>query len=271
MRCTCTDTPTAQVTYYDLLDRVELASAFSWRAAAALLAKAAATRKLPLPQACIRGSAVLTFTRDEPPLLLRHTERLELTAVFAAGRARNRRVTRDLLTFLEGGRRPPCTAPDAWDATLVERLRVRSVPGMGQFDIDGLNDTDRGRFLDDVSAVLGFATIVVLTFGAAAAALLAGACTRCGYRRLLCADASIALFTLSQTSASALRRWARSRETARTAGASACGDGGCCWRARLARTTDEVLMCAGGPQLTQGVAWARCCRTAAQSCPARAA
>ena len=139
---------------------------------------------------------MLTFTRDEPPLLLRHTERLELTAVFSAGRARNRRVTRDLLTFLEGGRRPPRTAPDAWDATLVERLRVRSVPGMGQFDIDGLNDTDRGRFLDDVSAVLGFATIVVLTFGAAAAALLAGAGARYGYRAACCAltQASPALF-----------------------------------------------------------------------------
>ena len=162
-----------QVAFYDLLDRVEIASAFSWRAAAALLAKAAATGKLPLPQACIRGTSVLTFTRDDPPLLARHAERLELTAVFAAGRARNRRVTRDLLAFLEDGRRPPGTAPDAWDATLAERLRVRDVPGMGQFDVDGLSSEDRGRFLDDVSAVLGFGTIVMLTFGAALAAFLA--------------------------------------------------------------------------------------------------
>jgi len=172
------------VSFYDLLDRVGVASAFSWRAAFTLLARAAATRKLPLPHACIRGTAVLTFaaagdTRSEgdghasPPLLLRHVERLELTPVFAAGRARNRRVTRDLLSFLETGRRPPGTPPQDWDATLAERLRVRDVPGMGQFDVDGLTSEDRGRFLDDVSAVLGFATIVVLTFGVAAAALLA--------------------------------------------------------------------------------------------------
>ena len=82
-------------------------------------------------------------------------------------------MTRDLLSFLEDGRRPPGTAPDAWDASLAERLRVRDVPGMGQFDVDGLTSEDRGRFLDDVSAVLGFATIVMLTFGAALAAFLA--------------------------------------------------------------------------------------------------
>ena len=184
---------------------------------------------------------MLTFTRDEPPLLLRHTERLELTAVFSAGRARNRRVTRDLLTFLEGGRRPPRTAPDAWDATLVERLRVRSVPGMGQFDIDGLNDTDRGRFLDDVSAVLGFATIVVLTFGAAAAALLAGAYARVDIAA--CCALTQATPMLPQTSGSARRRWARPRATPTTAaGASACGADGC-WRARLAQTTDDDDVC----------------------------
>jgi hypothetical protein len=166
----CSAWPGMQVTFYDLLDRVDKPSSFSWRAALTLLARAAATRLLPLPQSCIRGTATLTFDRDGA--LVRHAERLELTPVFAAGRGRNRRVARDLLAFLDG-RRPPGTTPVDWDTTLRARLSLSQVPGMGQFDVDGLSADDRSRFFDDVSVLLTFATVLVLTFGAAAGALYA--------------------------------------------------------------------------------------------------
>ncbi len=160
-----------QVTFYDLLDRVERPSSFSWRAAFALLAKAAATRVLALPRACIRGAATLSFSRGDG-LLRRHAERLELTPVFSAGRARNRRVARDLLSVLDG-RRSPGTSPSDWDDSRAVRLNLRSVPGLGQFDVDGLTENDRGRLFDDVSALLTIATVGVLIFGAATAALYA--------------------------------------------------------------------------------------------------
>ena len=172
-----------QVTFYDLLDRVERPSAFSWRAAFALLAKAAATRVLPLPRACIRGAATLTFSRADG-LLRRHAERLELTPVFAAGRARNRRVARDLISFLDG-RRSPGTSPSDWDDARTVRLNLRSVPGLGQFDVDGLNENDKGRLFDDVSALLTLATAAVLIFGAATAALYADELQRNGALRAL--------------------------------------------------------------------------------------
>jgi hypothetical protein len=158
-----------RVTWYDLLDRVDKPSAFSWRAAAALLARAAATRVLPLPQARIRGAATLTFSEGA---LVRHAERLELTPVFASGRGRNRRVAQDLLAFLDG-RRPPGTTPPDWDVNLRSRLALRGIPGLGQFEIDGLNTEDRSRLFDDVSVVLTFATVLVLVFGAAVGALYA--------------------------------------------------------------------------------------------------
>jgi hypothetical protein len=172
-----------KVTFYDLLDRVELASAFSWRAAFSLLARAVATGVLPLPQACIRGTAALTFApadasgAGDTPQLLRHVERLELTPVFAAGRARNRRVARDLISFLDG-RRPPGTSQSEWDASMHTALSLQSVPGLGQFDIDGLTGDDRVRLFDDVSTLLTFATLLVLVFGAAVGALYADELSR---------------------------------------------------------------------------------------------
>lgn len=168
--------PGMRVTFYDLLDRVEMASSFSWRAAFALLARAASTGVLPLPQACICGTAELVFAPGGGALL-RHTERLELTPIFAAGRARNRRVARDLISFLDG-RRPPGTPQADWDATMHAQLSLQSVPGLGQFDVDGLTTDDRLRLFDDVSVVLTFATVLVLVFGASIGALYADELSR---------------------------------------------------------------------------------------------
>jgi hypothetical protein len=178
-----------KVTFYDLLDRVELPSSFSWRAAFGLLARAAATGVLPLPQACIRGTAALTFAPPDAsggggPLLVRHVERLELTPVFASGRARNRRVARDFISFLDG-RRPPGTSQSEWDATMHAALSLQSVPGLGQFDIDGLSGDDRVRLFDDVSALLTFSTLLVLIFGAAVGALYADELSRAAALRAL--------------------------------------------------------------------------------------
>ena len=176
-----------RLTFYDLLDRVDVASAFSWRAAAALLAKAIRTGVLPLPHACIRGTAALTFTRPAPgapPLLVRHAERIALVPFFASGRARNRRVARDLISFLDG-RRPPALGLSDWDDLRAERLNLRSVPGLGQWDIDGLSGDDRTRLFDDVSTLLTFATALVLLFGAAAAAVYSDELNRNGQLRAL--------------------------------------------------------------------------------------
>ena len=165
--------PGMRLTFYDLLDRVDVASAFSWRAAAVLLARALRTGVLPLPHACVRGTAALTFTRPAPgapPRLVRHAERISLVPFFASGRARNRRVARDLISFLDG-RRPPALGLSDWDDLRAERLNLRSVPGLGQFDVDGLSSDDRTRLFDDVSTLLTFATALVLLFGAAAAAV----------------------------------------------------------------------------------------------------
>ncbi len=54
---------------------------------------------------------------------------------------------------------------EAWDERIDVRLKWRLVPGMGQFDIDGLEDSeDRSELYADAIVVLAFSTIVLLTF-----------------------------------------------------------------------------------------------------------
>ena len=80
-------------------------------------------------------------------------------------RGENRRVCRDLLEFLDT-RKPPATSLEAWDDRITDCVRWSEVPGMGMFDVDGLEDvSDRSKVYDDAVAVLAFGTVVCLFFG----------------------------------------------------------------------------------------------------------
>jgi hypothetical protein len=78
---------------------------------------------------------------------------------------KNRRICRDLLEYLDC-RKPPNTSLEAWDNQITDCVRWAEVPGMGMFDVDGLEDEgDRARFYGDATAVLAFMTVVFLVFG----------------------------------------------------------------------------------------------------------
>ena len=168
--------PGMRIKYYDLLDRIDKVSFFSWKSLAALLTRALFSRELALPEAVINSTVIFEFAPSDsepssaeasaatPLVLSRIVERLELVPSFKRGGVRNRRVTKDLLAFLEG-RRPRGTPAVDWDALLWNELGLRAVPGMGQFDIEGLDDDARRNAVEGVGQLLAFATIIVITFG----------------------------------------------------------------------------------------------------------
>lgn len=47
----------------------------------------------------------------------------------------------------------------------MQSLQIDEVPGMGQFDIDGVNSEDRNNLYGDALAVMSFAFVIILSFG----------------------------------------------------------------------------------------------------------
>ena len=88
--------------------------------------------------------------------LAAHDETIDLIRHVNDGSVRNRRICRDLLEFLDA-RKPPATSLEAWDDRITDCVRWSEVPGMGMFDVDGLEDGDRAKVYDDAVAVLAFA------------------------------------------------------------------------------------------------------------------
>lgn len=47
----------------------------------------------------------------------------------------------------------------------MQSLQIDEVPGMGQFDIDGVDAQDRNTLYGDALAVMAFAFVIILSFG----------------------------------------------------------------------------------------------------------
>ena len=145
-----------RVTFFDLLDRYTQLSVFSWGKLFAALTRAVQTGELRLPEAAVTGRTLLTTDTDGR--VSRMEERLDLMPEFKAQRVRNRRVARDTADWFSEWR-------GMQDEDVSATLSPTAVPGMGQFDIDGLDPETQAQRIDDVGAVLGLATVVVLAVG----------------------------------------------------------------------------------------------------------
>jgi hypothetical protein len=192
--------PGVEVTTYDILDKMGELSRFSWRGLAALFWRAATRGEMRIPAALVRGASTLRFQTDEdedrrrrddhdhdrsdegetktltlntpepsqspPRVRLRaHDETVDLVRHVNAGDVRNRRVARDVLEFLDA-RKPPDTSLEAWDDAVEDAVRWRDVPGMGMFDVDGLEEAeDRAEMYADAVAVMAFGVVLLLVFG----------------------------------------------------------------------------------------------------------
>jgi hypothetical protein len=166
--------PGVTVEYYDILDRMDRRSRFTWRGLFDVFKTAALKKKMRVPYAKIKGTTRLRFQRapngdaEEPSTpsfsLLSTEETIELVGFINAERVQNKRLARDVLAFLDT-RKPPNVSLEAWDERVDTSLKWRLVPGMGQFDVDGLEDAqDRNEVFADAMVVLAFGTVVLLTF-----------------------------------------------------------------------------------------------------------
>ena len=156
--------------YYDILDRMDQRSRFTWRGLFGVFKTAALEKKMRVPHANIQGTARLRFRAEEDAggarlfSLLSTEETIDLVGHINAERVQNKRLARDVLAFLDA-RKPPNTSLEAWDARVDESVKWRLVPGMGQFDVDGLEDADdRNELFADAMVLLAFGTGVLLTF-----------------------------------------------------------------------------------------------------------
>ena len=64
-------------------------------------------------------------------------EKINLVRSVDSGVLKNRKLATDLLQFLDA-RKPNTVSLDDWNDLLISRINTKSIPGMGQFDIDGL-------------------------------------------------------------------------------------------------------------------------------------
>ena len=83
------------------------------------------------------------------------------------GVLKNRRLALDLLEFLDS-QKPSWWDLNDWNDQLVTKMRITQVPGMGQFDVDGLDSSQQSQLIEGTSKILGYATLIVLLFGVSA-------------------------------------------------------------------------------------------------------
>mmetsp|Transcript_12074 Transcript_12074/g.18069 ORF Transcript_12074/g.18069 Transcript_12074/m.18069 type:complete len:223 (-) Transcript_12074:53-721(-) len=119
------------------------------------------------PSKLIQLSPTQTASTEERRtwVLIEHKERLPLVAMMANGLLQNRRMARDLVEFLDADK-PNTLDVNEWNDVIVRNLNLKSVPGMGQFDIDGLESSQQEGLLRFSSQVLGAATAIVLILAA---------------------------------------------------------------------------------------------------------
>ena len=150
--------PGVKLTYFDILHREKFRSSFSWNALLRTLNILLTTGELRLPLAVILGTSELTFQRDtsddgrnsgNSAVLIKQKDSLNLLRSLDIGVLKNRKLTLDLLEFLDACR-PSSLSLDVWNERIASRVSVSGVPGMSQFDIDGLDSAASPRENADV-------------------------------------------------------------------------------------------------------------------------
>jgi hypothetical protein len=144
--------------------RYDQVAVFKWSALFKLFQRALSTGKLNLPESAMEGTYTLTLDSDSMVTAIK--EDVWLVPLFKSSRVKNRRIARDMLLWQEV-KQPAGTEYIDWDDRVMTTLCIEDVPGMGQFDIDGLEEGQGSQYTSDAAIVLGFLVVIVLSFGAA--------------------------------------------------------------------------------------------------------
>jgi hypothetical protein len=186
--------PFWRVKFFNILDRYGIKSSFSWKSLFMFLQHLFFTGEMRLPHAVIEGTTELRFENIESPAddalelskssdkeienlseerkkvlpklwkLVSHTETLNLVRLMKSNQLKNRKLATDLLEFLDT-RRPPSYGLNQWNDAIIEKIPFQYVPGMRQFDIDGLEAEEQEQLLKTSSTILGYITGSILFLG----------------------------------------------------------------------------------------------------------
>jgi hypothetical protein len=149
--------------------RYDQVSTFRWRALFNLFANCWRTGKLRIPESAIEGTWKLKLSASGS--LQSISERTWLIPLFQQLRVKNRRLAKDMLLWMEV-KQPAGLSFTEWDRTAIDTLKIGEVPGMGQFDVDGLDEAGRDDVYSSILFVMGFVTIILLCFGLSYALVL---------------------------------------------------------------------------------------------------
>ena len=144
----------------DILHKMGETTKFTYAALFRTMKRLATEKKLTIPVAKIEGQTKMTFDEDGEQSSME--ENLSLVNSVNSNRVRNKRIARDLLEFLDT-RKPIGMDYKSYDEIVEAKVDIYSVPGMRALDVDGMED-QQGQ-IEDVTTVLGFMTLVVLSFG----------------------------------------------------------------------------------------------------------
>ena len=129
-----------EIERFDLDPREE--SRFSWNSVGGLFLRAATTRRLKLPCACVEGRSLLSID-ERSGLVLQQRESIDVLDLAARNQLRNRKVAANVAEFLDVTRRPPEVDYDEWASAVASRV-LSGVPGAGALDIEPLADGSEG-------------------------------------------------------------------------------------------------------------------------------
>jgi len=170
---TAKNIPVFKLILFDLCDRERARSSFSWEKFKQFLARIATKGEFYLPQAVIQGQLELTFDFDvasDTLVLVSQKEKLNLIRSLDTGILKNRALATHLLEY-SLARRPSSVDLYEWDGMVTYRLQLyKRVPGMGQFDVDGLEGEKQNELLERGNKFLGYGVglmfLTSLMFGA---------------------------------------------------------------------------------------------------------
>ena len=164
----CRRLPGKKINFFNVLDKERMTSSFSWSRLRAFILRLFTNEVVELPHAVIVGKTELSFRQleiGEPYsecdsfqsqsmttlssryqkrwVLTSSKEKINLVRSIDAGILKNRKLATDLLQYLDA-QKPQTVALADWNDVLVGRINTGGIPGMGQFDIDGLD----GKLVD---------------------------------------------------------------------------------------------------------------------------
>jgi|MDTB01.2.fsa_nt_gb hypothetical protein len=162
--------PGITVVLYDILDKERfVATGFSWEKLQKFIGSILTKGEMLLPKAVILGQSQFDIIQDDEMgayILTKSVERLNLVRSVDGGLLKNRVIASHLVEYASA-MKPASISFDDWDDITVTRLQIQRVPGMRQFDIDGLEPERQQALVRTGNSILGYSFGVVSLFSLA--------------------------------------------------------------------------------------------------------